>query len=180
MTRVCVFCASSTQLRPRWLELGRTVGLALAGAGHEVVSGGGRVGMMGAVAEGARTGGTRTVGVIPQNLVDLEIADSAADELVVTDGMAARKIVMIERSDVFVVLPGGLGTLDELFEVWTTATLGLHDKPVILLDADGFYTGLLAWLRGLEAAGFVTTKGMAKVHVVTTVDEVLDVVQRFR
>jgi len=179
MARICVFCASSTQLEPRWLELGRVVGLALADAGHEVVSGGGRVGMMGTVAEGARSGGARTVGVIPQSLVDLEVADSGADELVVTDGMAARKIVMIERSDVFVVLPGGLGTLDELFEVWTTATLGLHDKPVILLDAEGFFSGLLAWLRGLESAGFVTTKGMAKVHVATTVDEVLDAVRRF-
>lgn len=69
--------------------------------------------------------------------------------------------------------------MDELFEVWTTSTLGLHDKPVILLDADGFYSGLLAWLQGLEAAGFVTAKGMAKVHVVTTVDEVLDAVRRF-
>jgi uncharacterized protein (TIGR00730 family) len=134
---------------------------------------------MGTVAEGARAGGAHTIGVIPQSLVDLEVADSGADELVVTDGMAARKIVMLERSDVFVVLPGGLGTLDELFEVWTTATLGLHDKPVILLDAEGFFAGLLAWLRGLEAAGFVTTKGMAKVHVATTVDEVLDVVRRF-
>ena len=179
MTRVCVFCASSRQLEPKWLEHGRAVGLALALAGHEVVSGGGRVGMMGTLAEGARSGGAHTIGVIPQSLVDLEVADSGADELVVTDGMAARKIVMIERSDVFVVLPGGLGTLDELFEVWTTATLGLHDKPVILLDVEGFYAGLLAWLRGLEAAGFVTAKGMAKVHVVTTVNEVLDVVRRF-
>jgi uncharacterized protein (TIGR00730 family) len=179
MARVCVFCASSTRIEPKWLELGRDVGLALAEAGHELVSGGGRVGMMGTVAEGARSGGAHTVGVIPQSLVDLEVADSGADELVVTDGMAARKIVMIERSDVFVVLPGGLGTLDELFEVWTTATLDLHDKPVILLDAEGFYAGLLAWLGGLEAAGFVTTKGMAKVHVATTVDEVLDVVRRF-
>ncbi len=75
--------------------------------------------------------------------------------LVVTDGMAARKIVMLERADAFLVLPGGLGTLDELFEVWTTATLGLHDKPIVLLDVDGFYEGLMTWLVGVAAQGFV-------------------------
>jgi uncharacterized protein (TIGR00730 family) len=180
MTRVCVFCASSTRLDEQWLKLGYAVGLGLGRAGHEVISGGGRVGLMGAVAEGARAGGANTVGVIPQALLDLEVADTAADELVVTDGMAARKIVMLERADVFLVLPGGLGTLDELFEVWTTATLGLHNKPVILFDAEGFYAGLLAWLERLVADGFISDKGMATVHVVRTVDEALDSVQRFR
>ena len=77
--------------------------------------------------------------MIPQSLVDLEVADTGADELIVTDGMASRKTVMIDRSDAFLTLPGGLGTLDELFEVWTTATLGLHAKPIVLLDTDGFY-----------------------------------------
>ena len=122
--------------------------------------------MMGTLGDGARSGGAHTIGVIPQWLVDLEVADSEADELVITDGMAARKIMMMERADVFVVLPGGLGTLDELFEVWTTATLGLHDKPMILLDVEGFYAGLMAWLGGLEAAGFITAKRMVNVHVV--------------
>jgi uncharacterized protein (TIGR00730 family) len=179
MARVCVFCASSVRLERRWLELGRSTGSALAAAGHQVVSGGGRVGMMGTVAEGARAAGGRTVGVIPQSLVDLEVADTGADELVITDGMAARKMVMIERSDIFVVLPGGLGTLDELFEVWTLATLGLHEKPLVLLDTDGFFTGLLAWLEQLADSGFVGEKALAMVHVARTVDEVLDVVHRF-
>ena len=97
--------------------------------------------------------------MIPQALVDLEVADTGADELVVTDGMASRKTLMIERSDAFLVLPGGLGTLDELFEVWTTATLGLHAKPIVLLDADGFYAGLLDWLRGLADQQFVRPGG---------------------
>ncbi len=179
MARVCVFCASSTKVAPEYLELGQAVGSALARTGHEVVSGGGRVGMMGTLVSGARSAGGYTVGVIPQSLVDLEIADTGADELVVTDGMAARKIVMMERSDVFVILPGGLGTLDELFEVWTTGTLGLHDKPVILVDFDGFFSGLLSWLDTLAAQGFLAETALAKVHVVGTVDEVLDVVQRF-
>src|SRR5689334_4441430 len=143
MSAVCVFCASSDAIDPRWLALAREVGAGLAGRGHQVVSGGGRVGMMGTLASGARAAGGHTFGVIPQSLVDLELADASADELVITDGMSARKTILIDRADAFVVLPGGLGTLDELFEVWTTATLGLHRKRIILLDQDGFFTGLL-------------------------------------
>ncbi len=179
MARVCVFCASSRRIDQRWLDLGRDLGEALGARGHDVVSGGGRVGMMGTVAAGARKAGAHTVGVIPRELIDQEIADDDADELVVTAGMATRKTVMMQRSDAFVVLPGGLGTLDELFEVWTTATLGLHAKPVVLLDVEGFYAGLLEWLAGLSARGFVRAEGLAMVHVVRSVDEALDVVERF-
>jgi uncharacterized protein (TIGR00730 family) len=98
---------------------------------------------------------------------------------VITDGMAARKTVMVDRADAFLVLPGGLGTLDELFEVWTTATLGLHDKPIVLLDTEGFYAGLLAWLEGLVVAGFVRAPALTRVHVVRRMDEALDAVERF-
>lgn len=153
--------------------------MALGTRGHRLVSGGGRVGMMGTVAEGARSIGAHTFGVIPQALVDREVADTAADELSITDGMAARKIVLIERSDAFLVLPGGLGTLDELFEVWTTATLGLHNKPIVVLDIDGFYEGLMAWLAGLVTQRFVRAEGLATVHVARSVDEALDVVEQF-
>ena len=155
MAAVCVFCASSRTLAAPWLQLAREAGAEVARRGHVLVSGGGCVGMMGAVAEGARGAGGHTVGVIPQTLVDRELADTAAAELVVTDGMASRKTMMIEKSDAFLVLPGGLGTLDELFEVWTTATLGLHRKPVALLDVDRFYAGLLRWLGDLAATAFV-------------------------
>jgi uncharacterized protein (TIGR00730 family) len=180
MAAICVFCASSQSLDPRWLDLAREVGERLAADGHRVVSGGGRVGMMGTLVEGARSRGGHTLGVIPQTLVDLEVADDQADELVVTDGMAARKIVMMDRADVFLVLPGGLGTLDELFEVWTLAVLGLHARPIVLLDIDGFYRGLVSWLAGLVAQGFVREEGFATVHLARNVDEALDVVQRFR
>jgi uncharacterized protein (TIGR00730 family) len=111
--------------------------------------------------------------VIPQSLVDLEVADTAADELAITDGMASRKILMMDKSDAFLTLPGGLGTLDELFEVWTTATLGLHRKPVVLLDADGYYTGLVSWLRGLVAPGFVRGDALDRLIVVSTVEDAL-------
>ena len=180
MAAICVFCASSRTLDPRWLELAREAGLALARRGHTLVSGGGCVGMMGAVADGARAGGARTYGVIPQSLVDLEVADTAADELAITDGMASRKILMIDKSDAFLTLPGGLGTLDELFEVWTTATLGLHHKPVVLLDADGYYTGLVEWLRGLVAPGFVPAGALDRLTVVSTVEEAFTVIENYR
>jgi uncharacterized protein (TIGR00730 family) len=174
MAAVCVFCASSNRIDQRWLELAREVGIALAKRGHRVISGGGRVGMMGTLATGARSAAGHTFGVIPQSLVDLEVADDDADELVVTDGMAARKIVLIDRADAFLVLPGGLGTLDELFEVWTTATLGLHAKPIVLLDQDGFFAGLLDWIGGLVASGFVPPTARSAIRVVATVEDALD------
>lgn len=177
---ICVFCASSRTLDGRFLDLAREVGAALAARGHRLVSGGGRVGMMGTVAEGARGGGASTIGVIPQSLVDLEVADTKSDELVVTDGMAARKIVMIERANAFLVLPGGIGTLDELFEVWTTATLGLHAKPIVLLDVNGFYAGLLGWLAGLADQGFLRREALALLQVARNTDEALDCIELFR
>lgn len=179
MVAVCVFCASSNRIDRRWLELAGEVGAELAKRGHQVISGGGRVGMMGGLAVGARGAGGHTFGVIPQSLVDLEVADHDADELVVTDGMAARKIVLIDRADAFLILPGGLGTLDELFEVWTTATLGLHAKPIVLLDQDGFYAGLLDWLDGLVQAGFVQPTARSVLRVVGTVEDALDALEDF-
>ena len=141
-----------------------------------LVSGGGRVGMMGAVAAAARAGGGYTLGVMPQSLVDREIADTASDELVVTDDMASRKNLMIEKADAFLTLPGGLGTLDELFEVWTTAMLDVHRKPVVLLDADGFYGGLIEWVRGL-APSFVRSSALDLLVVADSVPAALDAIE---
>ena len=176
MAAVCVFCASSTRIDRRWLDLAFETGKELAARGHTLVSGGGRVGMMGTVAAGARAGGGHTLGVIPQTLVDWEVADTESDELVVTDGMAERKTLMIERSEAFLTLPGGLGTLDELFEVWTTATLGLHRKPLVLLDPDGFYRPLLDWLGGLTETEFIRAEALAMLTVVSSVTEALDLI----
>jgi uncharacterized protein (TIGR00730 family) len=165
MAAIGVFCASSKLIDRRWLDLAREVGLELGRRGHTLVSGGGCVGMMGAVADGARASGARTFGVIPQSLVDLEVADTSADELIVTAAMAERKTIMIDKADAFITLPGGLGTLDEVFEVWTLATLALHEKPVVLLDQDGFYKGLLDWLDGLVAQRFVRPEALALLRV---------------
>ncbi|MEU8255199.1 TIGR00730 family Rossman fold protein [Micromonospora inaquosa] len=177
MAAICVFCASSRTLDQRWLDLAAETGAELARRGHTLVSGGGCVGMMGALADGARSAGGRTVGVIPQSLVDLEVADLASDELLVTDSMAARKTLMIDKSDAFLTLPGGLGTLDELFEVWTTATLALHAKPMVLIDTDGFYRPLLDWLDALADQTFLKPAGRDLLTVTTTVTEAVDVLE---
>ena len=177
MAAVCVFCASAGTLPQRWLDLATETGRELAERGHTLVSGGGRVGMMGAVAEGARAGGAYTVGVIPQSLVALEVADTAADELIVTDDMGSRKDLMIDKSDAFLTLPGGLGTLDELFEVWTTATLHVHRKPIVLVDSDGFYAGLLSWLGGIAETEFVRRPALELVTVVGSVSAAFDAIE---
>src|SRR3954469_18159228 len=129
MAAICVFCSSSERIASHYVELAADVGTELARRGHSLVSGGGRVSMMGAVARAARAGGARTVGVIPQALSELEVADDDADELLVTPGMRERKGLMDSRADAFLALPGGLGTLEELLEVWVARSLGLHDKP---------------------------------------------------
>src|SRR5262249_37562608 len=148
-------------------------GARLAAAGHTLVSGGGRVGMMGTVAEGARAGGAHTLGGMAQVLIIREVADLDADELITTADLAERKTLMMAKADAFLVLPGGIGTLDELFEGWTTASLDMHTKPVVLLNVDGFYTGLVDWLDGLVAAGFVRGRALARLSVVDSVDEAL-------
>ncbi|MEV0944609.1 TIGR00730 family Rossman fold protein [Micromonospora wenchangensis] len=177
MAAICVFCASSRTLDQRWLDLAAETGAELARRGHTLVSGGGCVGMMGALVDGARAAGGRTVGVIPQALVDLEVADLASDELLVTDGMASRKTVMIEKSDAFLTLPGGLGTLDELFEVWTTATLAMHAKPMVLVDTDGFYRPLLDWLGTITDQTFLKPAGLDLLAVTPTVATAIDALE---
>jgi uncharacterized protein (TIGR00730 family) len=170
MSALCVYCASSDSIDPAYVDLAASVGSAIASRGHTLVSGGGRVSMMGAVARAARAGGAHTVGVIPQHLVPFEVADTEADELIVVDTMRERKRVMDERSDAFLALPGGLGTFEELLEIWTSAYLGMHPKPVAVLDPDGFYDGLWVYLDTLRDKGFVRQYALDALHRVTTVD----------
>ena len=169
---VCVYCASGPR-HPELLELARRVGEGIAARGWTLVSGGGNVSAMGAVADGARAAGGRTVGVIPKALVHRELADIAADELVVTDTMRQRKQVMEERSDAFLALPGGIGTLEELFETWTAGYLGMHDKPVVLLDPHGHYDGLRGWLGSLVESGYVTQAALDRMVVVDDIEVAL-------
>ena len=170
---VCVYCASGPT-HPGLLELAGRVGAGIAARGWTLVSGGGNVSAMGALAAGARAHGGRTVGVIPKALVHRELADVDADELIVTDTMRQRKQVMEDRADAFVTLPGGIGTLEELFETWTAGYLGMHDKPVVLLDPDGHYDGLRAWLDGLVDIGYVNPAALDRLLVVGDVEAALD------
>lgn len=172
-----MYCASADQIDPAYLALANAVGSRLAHGGHSLVSGGGRVSMMGAVAAAARAGGARTVGIIPSHLVAYEVADTEADELVVVDTMRERKRGMEDRSDAFLALPGGIGTLEELFEVWTAASLGMHDKPVIVLDTDGFYDPLWAYLGALRAKGFVRQAALDVLQRVATVDAAFELIE---
>jgi uncharacterized protein (TIGR00730 family) len=171
---ICVYCASSERIDARYLELATEVGGELARRGHSLVSGGGRVSMMGALAVAARAGGAHTVGVIPKALMGREVADLEADELIITADMRARKAMMDDRADAFLGLPGGIGTLEEVFEVWTSRTLSMHLKPVVLLDPEGFYEGMFAWLAQLEAAGFVRPEALATLTVTRTLDAAFD------
>jgi uncharacterized protein (TIGR00730 family) len=152
---ICVFCASSLEIPPRYLQLATEVGSELARRDHHLVSGGGSVSCMGAVARAARAGGAHTVGVIPDALRLLEVADDDADELIVTPDMRSRKGEMDRRSDAFLVLPGGLGTLEEMFEIWVSAVLSMHTKPIVVLDPDGVFDPLREQVERLVELGFV-------------------------
>ncbi|MFD8531806.1 TIGR00730 family Rossman fold protein [Streptosporangium canum] len=168
---ICVFLASSQKIDNKYLVLAEEVGAELARRGHTLVSGGAKVSCMGAVARAARAGGARTIGVIPQALVDIEVSDEASDELIVTTDMRERKGVMDARSDAFMVLPGGIGTLEELFEIWTSRTIGLHDKPLVLLDPWGVYAPLRTLVEGMHEQGFTRPDVFDAISWTTTVEE---------
>ncbi|MFB4299304.1 TIGR00730 family Rossman fold protein [Actinomadura sp. NTSP31] len=175
---VCVFCSSSAKIDRRYVDLAAEVGDELARRGHSLVSGGGRVSCMGAVARAARAGGARTVGVIPAGLADLEVSDDESDELVVTPDMRSRKGEMDRRSDAFLILPGGIGTLEELFEIWTARTLGMHDKAVVILDPTGVYEPLRELMKGLTEQGFARPKIWDAVGWTADVSEAFDLLER--
>ena len=170
---VCVYCASGPT-HPELLALASEVGVAIAKRGWTLVSGGGNVSAMGAVARAARSGNGRTIGVIPKALVHRELADVDAEELVVTDTMRERKKEMEDRSDAFIALPGGIGTLEEFFEAWTAGYLGMHDKPLVLLDPFGHYDGLVKWLHGLVDSGYVSAAALDRLVIVDEVAAALE------
>ncbi|WP_045876335.1 TIGR00730 family Rossman fold protein [Pseudofrankia sp. DC12] len=172
--RICVYCSSSERIDPGYVLLAGQVGTELAARGHSLVSGGGSISCMGAVARSARAGGASTLGVIPRKLLDLEVSDTDADELIVTETMRERKAIMDERADAFLALPGGLGTLEELFEIWVAAMLGMHAKPIVVLDPDGVFAHLHTLVDGLVDRGFVRPEARALLRWSTTPTEALD------
>lgn len=178
MSAICVYCSSSEGIDESYKELACAVGSELAARGHTLVSGGGRVSMMGRVAVAARAGGARTIGVIPQALHEAEVGDVDAEELIVTQTMRQRKSLMDANSDAFLALPGGIGTLEELFEVWVARSLGMHSKPVVVLDPDGTYAGLRQQIDALVARGFVRPEAGAACVWTTEVAAAFDAIER--
>ena len=158
LRRVCVFCGSKHGVRPEYTEAARAMGAALAAGGIGLVYGGGRVGLMGVVADAVLDAGGEVIGVIPGHMSDREIAHHDVTDLRIVGSMHERKALMYELSDGFVALPGGLGTLEELFEITTWSQLGLHAKPTGLLDVAGFYTPLVRFLDQLVSEGFVAER----------------------
>ncbi|MEM9047546.1 MAG: TIGR00730 family Rossman fold protein [Pseudomonadota bacterium] len=151
---VCVYCGSRPGASPAFVEAARETGMRLARAGYRLVYGAGDVGIMGAVAEGAVTAGGRRIGVIPTHLFGREAQSRSDPSLIITETMHERKKVMFMNADAVVALPGGPGTLDELFEAVTWRQLGLHAKPVFLLDTEGYWQPLLALIEHVIAQGF--------------------------
>jgi uncharacterized protein (TIGR00730 family) len=170
---ICVYCGSSDGLRPEYRTAAAELGAAMARAGIGLVYGGARVGLMGAVADAVLAGGGRVVGWIPHQLAKREVAHTGLTELHVVDSMHERKHGMAARADAFLALPGGYGTLDELCEILGWAQLGLHAKPVVLLNQNGYYDPLLAMLDRAVAEGFLKPQNRSAAQAVATVDEAL-------
>lgn len=153
--RICVYCGSSNDVDERFKSAARATGTLLAQRGIGVVYGGGSVGLMGIVADAALAAGGEVLGVIPDKLQALELGHDGLTELFIVDSMHARKMLMAQLSDGFVALPGGFGTIEEIIEVTTWSQLNYHRKPVGLLNVDGYYDHLIAWIRGAVTEGFI-------------------------
>ena len=152
---LCVYCGSRPGASAAYAEAARTIGHEIGRLGWQLVYGGGRAGLMGVVADAALDAGASVIGVIPQSLMERELGHRGLTELHVVETMHQRKTMMAERSDAFLALPGGIGTFEELFEVWTWRQLGYHDKPLGLLNVAGYYNALLGFLRHSETQGFM-------------------------
>jgi uncharacterized protein (TIGR00730 family) len=177
---VCVFCGSNGGADPAYVAAARTVGAGLAERGIRIVYGGGRVGLMGALADAARAVGGEVIGVMPQALVDREIGHTGIDDLRVVDTMHERKALMVQLADAFMALPGGIGTLEELFEVYTWAQLGIHDKPLALLDVAGYFEPLTAFLDHSVAERFLRPDIRTMLAIAHSLDEVLEAFERWQ
>ena len=173
---ICVFCGSSSGANPAYAHAAQALGQLLAERGITLVYGGGAVGLMGIVADAALAAGGEVIGVIPQSLERAEVGHKGLTRLEVVDGMHARKARMAELADAFIALPGGLGTLEELFEVWTWAQLGYHSKPLGLLETNGFYAKLIGFLDHLVDESFVRQQHRGLLQVRDSAQALLDVI----
>ena len=179
VSRVCVFCGSSTGKHPAYKLAAQSFGRALVRRGKGLVYGGGRVGLMGVIADTVLEAGGEVYGVLPEALASLEVGHEGLTELFLVPNMHARKAKMAELSDAFVAMPGGYGTLEELFEVVTWAQLGLHDKPIALLNVAGYFDGLLGCIDSAVAEGFIRPEQRRVLMSGSEPDALLDALERF-
>jgi uncharacterized protein (TIGR00730 family) len=170
---LCVYCGSSGAVEAQYREAASELGARLAAAGIELVFGGGRVGLMGLLADAGLAGNGSVTGIIPSHLRAAELAHPGVTELVVVGSMHERKRLMAERADAFAVLPGGIGTLDEMFEIVSWKQLGLHDKPILLVNVDGYWTPLLALLDHIVDKGFARPQTRGLLRVVPSVSALM-------
>jgi uncharacterized protein (TIGR00730 family) len=176
--RVCVFCGSNTGLRPEYLAEAVALGRLLGKAGLGLVYGGAQVGLMGALADAALANGGEVIGVIPRSLAAVEVAHQGLSRLSVVETMHERKALMAQEADAFVALPGGFGTLDELFEILTWAQLGIHTKPCLMVNTGGYYDHLLSFLEVAIEEGFLRGENRAYIQVVGNAAQALQRVQK--
>ncbi|MSP68504.1 MAG: TIGR00730 family Rossman fold protein [Alphaproteobacteria bacterium] len=170
---LCVYCGSSNRIAHVYREAAAELGRTVAEAGIRLVFGGGRVGLMGVVADAALAAGGHVIGVVPRHLQDLEVAHEGVTELRIVDSMHTRKRMMFDLADAFVALPGGFGTLDEMFEIITWRQLRLHEKPLVLVDVAGYWGPLRAMVEEIVTQGFARPEHGAMLTVVESVGDVL-------
>lgn len=178
MAAICVYCSSADNIDPALIDVAAQIGQLIGERGHSLVSGGGSVSMMGSVARSARAAGAHTLGVIPQFLNLDEVADKDSDELITTDTMAERKALLEERSDAFITLAGGIGTLEELFQTWVGRTLKQHQKPVVVCDPTGAFATLKTALDDLHRSKLIREHAMGGLVWTSSVVAALDAVDR--
>lgn len=179
---ICVYCGSQPGRDPSYLSAGRALGRSIAEHGLRLVYGGGTLGIMGAVAEGVMATGGKVTGIIPEFLMDKEATRNALgqlDELIVTDNMHVRKHTMFERSDAFVTLPGGIGTLEEIVEIMTWAQLGRHEKPMVFANVNGFWDPMLSLLAHMTESGFIHTVHRVRPLVIEKADDIVPAILDF-
>ena len=172
--RLAVYCGSASGSRPEFADATRATAAAMLRNGVDLVYGGGRLGLMGLIADNVLAGGGRVYGVIPKALVNLEVAHTGITELQTVETMHERKAQMTELADAFLALPGGIGTLDELFEAWSWNALGYHAKPFCLLNVDGFWDGMIEFMNHATASGFLSAQRRSQLLVAETPEEALE------
>lgn len=175
--RLCVYCGSRSGAHPAYAAAATALGRSIGQRGWQLVYGGGHVGLMGLVADATLAAGGTAIGVIPDSLMRREVGHQGLTELHVVPNMHLRKQSMAERADAFIALPGGIGTLEELYEVWTWQHLGYHDKPLGLLNTARYYDHLLAFMAHAEAEGFVDQRQQRALHVHTEIEPLLDLLE---